>query len=107
MSHMKFIKKPKNFEKYLQNIINESRGINLPAGWVPCSSFWLINEYEGVVGVIRIRHRVGNDCLMKLGHIGYEVKSTCRNKGYGTKLLEFGLVGAHKLGIRKVLLTCD
>jgi predicted acetyltransferase len=104
---MKFIKKPKNFEKYLQNIINESRGINLPAGWVPCSSFWLINEYEGVVGVIRIRHRVGNDCLMKLGHIGYEVKSTCRNKGYGTKLLEFGLVGAHKLGIRKVLLTCD
>jgi len=32
------------------------------------------------------------------GHIGYEVVSSERRKGYGTKILELGLIEAKKNG---------
>ncbi|MFL0198482.1 hypothetical protein ACJDU8_23405 [Clostridium sp. WILCCON 0269] len=41
--------------RYLNNLHNYSKGIDLPQGWVRTSTFWLIDNNE-VVGVVRIRH---------------------------------------------------
>lgn len=94
-----------DFERFVENLDNTSKGINLPKGWVPCSSFWLVNNAGEVLGVIRIRHRVDNPFLQTIGHIGYEIKSNQRNKGYGSKILELGLLEASNIGLDKVLVT--
>lgn len=105
-SYEHYTKAEKDFEEFITDLINSSKGINIPEDWVPCSSYWLIDDSE-VVGVIRIRHRVDSDYLQMIGHIGYEIKSSKRKRGYGSKLLELGLIEAKKIGLEKVLITCN
>ena len=38
-----------NFDEYLNDLSNISKGIDVPQGWVTSSTFWLINNDE-VVG---------------------------------------------------------
>lgn len=44
-----------DFDNYIRNLIDNSDGIGLPEGWVPCNTYWLINNYDKILGVIRIR----------------------------------------------------
>ncbi len=41
------------------------------------------------------------------GHIGYRIRPSERRKGYGTLILALTLAEARKLGLPRVLLTCD
>ena len=41
------------------------------------------------------------------GHIGYGVRCSEWNKGYGTLMLKLALEKAKEMGLSKVLLTCD
>jgi predicted acetyltransferase len=62
------------------------------------------------IGLLQIRlkpshsPKVPNDFA---SHIYYEIKPIFRNKGYGRKILELGLQEVKKLGLGKVVLTCD
>jgi len=67
--------------------------------------FALINDE--IVGMIQIRHKL-NDYLLKFGgHIGYSIRPKERKKGYATKMLKLALEECRKLGIKKVLITCN
>ena len=41
------------------------------------------------------------------GHIGYSVRPSERGKGYATRMLEMALAEARRLGLKRVLITCD
>lgn len=95
-----------SFEEFVQQFIDNEIGKNLPKGWVPATMFWLIDNEE-VIGRTHIRHEL-NDYLFKHGgHIGYYIRPSKRNMGYGKKILELSLLEAKKLGLKKVLVTCD
>jgi predicted acetyltransferase len=95
-----------SFEDFVQNRINQSKGIDLPMGFVPSTEFWLIDNNE-FIGRTNIRHYL-NDWLLQIGgHIGYWIRPSKRGKGYGKKILEFGLLEAKKMGISNILVTCD
>ena len=54
-----------------------------------------------------IRHEL-NEYLEKFGgHIGYGIAPSERKKGYGKIQLKLGLEKAKKIGLKKVLITCD
>lgn len=95
-----------DFEDSVQRVRKEVRGIDLLEGRVPASTFWLV--LDGVViGTCHLRHTL-NDFLENYGgHIGYSVRPSHRNKGYGTHMLGLALEKAKDLGIRRVLVTCD
>ncbi|MDR2180096.1 MAG: GNAT family N-acetyltransferase [Synergistaceae bacterium] len=82
------------------------QGVNLPSGHVPSSTFWLVEDGE-FVGIGNVRHRLTDALLRFGGHIGYAIRPTKWNQGYGTLLLKFLLKEAARLGIEEVLLTCD
>jgi predicted acetyltransferase len=82
------------------------KGLNLPKAYVPASTFWLVENGE-FVGIGNIRHRLTEALLRFGGHIGYAVRPTKWNRGYGTLLLRFLLKEAARLGIEEALLTCD
>lgn len=98
---------PSNFEEMLQFIQDHENGINLPEGWGPDSTFWLINENNRVLGAVNIRHRLTEFLLYQGGHIGYGIRPSERRKGYATKILALSLEKAKELGITKALVVCD
>ncbi len=95
-----------NLEGYIERIRKGSQGIDLPAGYVPWTEYWLV-EGDKFLGTLSLRHEL-NDWLHKVGgHIGYDISPSQRGKGYGKLILELGLEKAKELGLEKILVTCD
>lgn len=95
-----------NLPAYIKKLAGESEGKNLPEGFVPQSTYWLIDGDE-FIGRINIRHTLTPHLLKEGGHIGYYIRPSKRKQGYGKKILELALPLAKKLGIDRVLVTCD
>ncbi len=73
-----------NFKKYIQQLQDESKGLNLPDGYVPCDHFWLVDDKRNILGAIRVRHNIDNEFLaLEAGHIGYDIAPSYRGMGYG------------------------
>lgn len=97
---------PTKVEEYIKKSKRYQNGISLPRGIVPASTFWLVDK--GVfIGRVSIRHKLNKKLRSFGGHIGYAIRPSKRNKGYGSKILELALKEAKKLKLKKVLITCD
>jgi predicted acetyltransferase len=100
-------KDPTDFEAMLEFLLGNENGLNLPEGWVPDSTYWLVSDDHKIVGVANIRHRLTEKLLNIGGHIGYGIRPSERKKGYAKMLLKLSLAKAGDLGIDKVLVVCD
>lgn len=95
-----------DFYAYVRMLLDQSEGKNLPEGYVPQTTLWLV-EGEDFIGRVSIRHSLTEFLLREGGHIGYDIRPSRRNRGYGTKILELALPRARVLGIDRVLVTCS
>jgi predicted acetyltransferase len=95
-----------DFGAYVQTLADKAKGKGLPEGYVPATDFWLVDSGR-YVGCVSIRHILNDHLLHEGGHIGYDIRPSERGKGYGTEILRLVLPEAKKLGIEKVLITCD
>jgi predicted acetyltransferase len=93
-------------EAFLRSLVEMSEGRNLPEGWVPMTTFWLVGA-GAVVAMSNLRRRLNDFLLNHGGHIGYYVAREQRRKGYATQMLALTLAEARKLGIERALLTVD
>lgn len=76
--------------------------------WVPDSVFFCYDiDRDIYVGAVNIRHRLNDSLLFTGGHIGDGIRPSERRKGYGTAMLALALDECRKLGIKRVLMTCD
>ncbi|MCU1515736.1 MAG: acetyltransferase [Pseudarthrobacter sp.] len=75
-------------------------------GHVPCTYLWIV-EGGTFLGSLAIRHELNDFLLNEGGHIGYSVRPSARRRGYAAAALAESLPLARKLGISRVLLTCD
>jgi len=90
----------------MRRFLDAQAGIGLPEGFVPHSTFWLVRDGKQVLGVSNLRHRLTPKLEREGGHIGYGIRPSKRQKGYGTRLLRETLVAAKARGISRALLTC-
>lgn len=96
-----------NFEAYVKKFHDYSLGKNLPEGWVPDSTYWLVENERKVLGQSSLRHRLRPALAKRGGHIGYYIRPSERRRGYGTVILRLTLTKAEELGLKRVLVTCD
>ena len=82
-----------------------SRGEGLPEGFVPHSTFCLVDEGE-VVAVSNLRHRLTERLRAEGGNIGYGVRPSARRRGHATDILRRTLEEARAVGLDEVLVTC-
>lgn len=76
-------------------------------GLVPATTYLVVDETGKLVGMIDLRHRLNDYLLQFGGHIGYSVRRSERRRGYATQMLALVLEEARKLGLDRVLVTCD
>lgn len=100
-------KDPSNFENMVKFLKANQSGENLPEGWVPDSSYWLIDDSNKILGAVNIRHSLTEKLLNCGGHIGYGIRPSDREKGYATQILALALEKSKELGIDRVLVCCD
>lgn len=91
---------------YRQRLMDMSGGRDLPPGWVPATTFWLLDDAGCVGGVSILRHSLTPGLLGRGGHISYYVKGSERGKGYGKTILALVLeVAREEMGLDRVLVT--
>jgi predicted acetyltransferase len=95
------------FGRYIEVLDEQQRGEHLPPGHVPSTFLFAFAELR-IVGRVSIRHAL-NPFLERVGgHIGYAIVPECRRKGYATEILRQAvLVARDRLGMDRVLVTCD
>ena len=77
-------------------------------GKVPDSVFFLLDEEnDRLLGAVNIRHYLNDYLLREGGHIGDGIRPSERRKGYATKMIGLALNECKRLGIDKVLITCN
>jgi len=95
-----------SFADFVRIFFNEMNPETVPPGYVPTTMFWLIDN-NTFIGRLQIRHSLTESLFNYGGHIGYYIRSSMRNKGYGSAMLKLGLSEAKKMGFTEVLVTCD
>ncbi len=92
-----------DFENYLNNLeFKETKD-----KYVKDSVFFLYDiNNKKILGASNIRHELNEYLYNYGGHIGLGIRPSERGKGYGKILLKLSLNECHKLGIKKVLITC-
>lgn len=94
----------RDFDYYLQNLELKEE----TEGRVPDSTFFCLDVDRNIfVGAVNIRHYLTDSLLYTGGHIGDGVRPSERRKGYATAMIGLALEECKKLGIMKVLMTCD
>jgi predicted acetyltransferase len=75
------------------------------AGVLPHQDFWLLDG-DIWIGLLTLRTQIDEQLLRSGGHIGYVIRPSHRQRGYGTTLLRLGLEQARARGMQRALLTC-
>ena len=81
---------------------------DLPPDRVGEDKYWLVDdEKRYFIGEIAIRHRLNDALAQRGGHIGYGVRCSEWNRGYGTQMLALALEKAKEMRLSPVLITCN
>ena len=95
---------PRDFDHYLENLELKTAS----EGRVPDSVFFLLDvDRNRLLGAVNVRHYLNDSLLKSGGHVGDGIRPSERGKGYGTELVRLALIECKKLGIDRVLMTCD
>lgn len=93
-----------DFDYYLEHLELKEAA----EGLVPDSVFFLLDEArDRLLGAVNIRHYLNDSLLKEGGHFGDGIRPSERRKGYATEMIRLALIECKKLGIDKVLMTCD
>lgn len=97
-----------NYDEWLLKLEKDLDLENIPKGNVPANTYFLIRKSDNkIIGMINIRHKLNDYLLKEGGHIGYSIRPSEREKGYGSLILKLGLERCKELNIKDVLITCD
>ena len=97
-----------SFQRYLEVLAEQERGIHLPSANHAPSTFLFAFVHDRIVGRVSIRHSLNESLLREGGHIGYVVVPEFRRQGYATAILRQSLqIACDKCGLHRILVTCD
>jgi predicted acetyltransferase len=95
-----------DFATFVQRLLDDDDPSKLSPHLVPQTNFWLV-EGDEFIGRASLRHTLNDKLRLIGGHIGYEIRPSRRQQGYGTATLGLVLLKARERGLARVLITCD
>ena len=99
----------RDFDGYLSGLEIKADNPAVSSGrLVPDSTYFCLDEEQNIfVGAVNIRHYLNEGLFRTGGHIGDGVRPSERRKGIATAMIALALEECRKLGIERVLMTCD
>lgn len=95
----------RDFPALLRRLSDFEMGRNLPEGYVPSSTYWLVENGE-LLGVSNLRHFLNESIFNAGGHIGMGIRPQARGRGLGNLLLSLTIAEARKRGIGELHIHC-
>ena len=92
---------------FVERLRKLERGEDLPTGFVPTATRWLLDGDGTLVGETRLRATLNDALRIEGGHVGYFVGTAARGLGHGTAILRLALIELRHRGVGRVLVTCD
>jgi predicted acetyltransferase len=92
---------------FLQQCLDGEDPAKLAPGFVPQTTYWIIDDAGEIVGSVRVRHYLNDALLQHGGHIGYYIRPSARGKGYAKAALRQALDRLRELAVTRALLTVD
>lgn len=91
--------------KYLDNMKDEK--YTKKQNDVPQTTYFLIRKSDNkIIGITNLKHYLNKELLECGGHIGYGIRPSERNKGYGKIALSLTLKEAKKINLKEVRVDC-
>ncbi len=98
----------KGIALWINTLEKRRKSNSLMDGYVPSTVYLAYNHSKELVGIADIRHYLNEALLYCGGHIGYSVRPSKRNQGYGSSILQEALEICKRTNkFEKVLLTCS
>ncbi|CAM3799766.1 GNAT family N-acetyltransferase [Rheinheimera salexigens] len=94
-----------DFEALLAKLADYAAGKNLPAGYVPSSTLWLVDN-DQLLGVTNIRHYLNEQIKHCGGHIGLGIRPSYRGKGLGNLLMRLSIAHLKQKGVTPIHIHC-
>ena len=100
------LRDPERFRDWVEMLLDHERGVRVPPELVASTTRWVAVDGR-LVGFLSVRHEL-NEFLLELGgHIGYAIRPLERGHGYATAATALALEECRRLGMDRVLITCD
>ena len=99
------INKINDFDNFLEKLERNKHQELIDIKLSPQITYGVFDD-EKLIGGFNLRSILKGKLLNHGGHIGYLIRPSKRNKGYGTQLLKIALEKAKENNIDKVLVTC-
>lgn len=75
---------------------------------IAATTYFSVHKGSGrIIGTIQLRHSLSEEMKRGGGHIGYSIRPTERGKGYAKQQLRLVLREADRLGLTRVMVSCD
>lgn len=94
-----------DFPALIRRLSDFEIGRDLPEGYVPSTTYWLVENKE-LVGVSNLRHFLNERIFNAGGHIGLGIRPKARGRGLGNLLLSLTITEARKQGIGELHIHC-
>lgn len=95
----------RDFAALLRRLEDLAEGRNIPEGFVPSSTFWLVCG-DTLAGVANLRHCLNDRIRHCGGHIGLGVRPSFRGQGLGRTLMAMTIEQARMRGIGELHIHC-
>lgn len=95
----------RSYEQWLEDI--KTREHSAPEGSVPSHTYFWMDSNGTLIGAVNLRPVLDERLSRVGGHIGYGVRPSYRRFGHAKAMLAAVLPKAKKLGLDRVLITCD
>ncbi len=93
------------YQEELKLRVQRSKGIGLPEGKVPRTTYWFHLEGKPA-GVVNIRHRLSPLLRLEGGNLSYVIAPAFRGKGYAKIMLDLALTKAREdHNLKEILVT--
>ncbi len=94
-----------NFQELLTKLDQFAKGINLPDGYVPSTTLWLVDQ-QTLIGVTNLRHFLNSQIEYCGGHIGIGIRPCYRGQKLGHFLMQQSIATLQQMGVNNVHIHC-
>ena len=96
-----------DYDAWLQKVLAAEKE-EVSEDSVPASTYFTVRKSdEKIIGTIQLRYELSDFLRNYGGHIGYGIRPSERRKGYGAEQLALVLEEARRIGLDRVMITCN